>query len=231
MTKKKLEAKVKKITPEYDGFLTINRYEIEKDLHEGGRQEMTWLIMERGHAVGILAYDPGSDEVILVNEMRPGILAAGDYPYTDTLPAGGIGRGETAIDAAVREMQEETGLDLKGARMLHDKAYVSAGGTSESIAIVFGTVDASKAGGIHGNEDEKENIKTTIMKSDEFMAKIKSGEINDLKTMVAGYWLMENKLQLQLDHKAALAGKFGQEADKKLPPPPQKPPQARPPAP
>lgn len=231
MTKKKLEAKVKKITPEYDGFLTINRYEIEKDLHEGGKQEMTWLVMERGHAVGILAYDPGRDEVILVNEMRPGILAAGDYPYTDTLPAGGIGRGETAIDAAVREMQEETGLDLKGARMLHDKAYVSAGGTSESIAIVFGTVDASKAGGIHGNEDEKENIKTTIMKSDEFMDKIRSGEINDLKTMVAGYWLMENKLQLQLDHKASLSGKFGQEADKELPPPPQKPPQARTPAP
>jgi ADP-ribose pyrophosphatase len=227
MPKKKLEATVKNVTPEYKGFLTINRYEIEKDLHEGGKQDITWLVMERGHAVGILAYDPGRDEVVLVNEMRPGILAAGDYPYTDTLPAGGIARGETAIDAAVREMDEETGLALKGARVIHEKAYVSAGGTSESIAIVFGLVDTSKAGGIHGNADEKENIKTTVLSSTEFMARIKSGEINDLKTIVAGYWLNENKLALQLEHRNGLKEDFTAEAAKDTPPTPQ---QKRPPS-
>jgi ADP-ribose pyrophosphatase len=227
MPKKKLEATVKNVTPEYKGFLTINRYEIEKDLHEGGKQDITWLVMERGHAVGILAYDPGRDEVVLVNEMRPGILAAGDYPYTDTLPAGGIARGETAIDAAVREMDEETGLTMKGARVIHEKAYVSAGGTSESIAIVFGLVDTSKAGGIHGNADEKENIKTTVLSSTEFMARIKSGEINDLKTIVAGYWLNENKLALQLEHRNSLKQDFTAEAAKDTPPAPQ---QKRPPS-
>jgi ADP-ribose pyrophosphatase len=226
MTKKKLEATVKKITPEYKGFLTINRYEIEKDLHEGGKQDMTWLIMERGNAVGILAYDPGADKVVLVNEMRPGILAAGGYPYTDTLPAGGIARGETPVDAAVREMQEETGLDLKGGRIIHDRAYVSAGGTSESISIVFGTIDISKAGGIHGNADELENIKTTVVSSVEFMDMIKSGEINDLKTMVAGYWLMENKPALQLEYRQGLKENFSKEAEAPMAPKPQN----RPPA-
>lgn len=229
MTKKKLEATVKSVTPVYKGFLTINRYEIEKDLHEGGKQDMTWLVMERGNAVGILAYDPGADKVVLVNEMRPGILAAGDYPYTDTLPAGGIARGETPVDAAVREMQEETGLELKGGRIIHDRVYVSAGGTSESISIVFGAIDISKAGGIHGNADELENIKTTVLTSSEFMAQIESGEINDMKTIIAGYWLMENKLQLQLDYKNGLKDEFKKEADIYVPPP--KPPQFRPPAP
>lgn len=192
--KKKLEARVTGITPEYKGrFLTINLYDIEKDLHEGGKQDIKWLIMERGNAVGILAYDPQEDKVILVNEMRPGILAAGGYPYTDTLPAGGIGKGETPIEAAVREMKEETGLDLADPVIIHDRSYVSAGGTSESISTVFGIVASKKAGGIHGLADEQENIKTTVLSSDEFMARIKSNEINDLKTMVAGYWLMENR--------------------------------------
>ena len=50
------------------------------------------------------------------------------------------------------------------------------------------------------------------MKSDTFMAMIKSGEINDLKTMVAGYWLMENKLALQLEYKKSLTEKFTQQA-------------------
>jgi ADP-ribose pyrophosphatase len=218
MTKKKLEATVKKITPEYKGFLTINRYEIEKELHEGGKQDMTWLIMERGNAVGILAYDPGTDEVVLVNEMRPGILAAGGYPYTDTLPAGGINKNETPEQAAGREMQEETGLDLKNARIIHDRAYVSAGGTSESISIVFGIIDITKAGGIHGKEEEKENIKSVVMKSAEFMDKIKSGEINDLKTMVAGYWLIENKPSLQLEYQKSLKKEFDGEAAAPVPP-------------
>lgn len=211
--KKKLEARITKTTPEYKGFLTLNKIEIEKDLHEGGKQNMTWLVLERGNAVGILAYDPKTDEVLLVNEMRPGILAAGDYPYTDTLPAGGIAKGETPIDAAIRETKEETGLALRGARIIHDRAYVSAGGTSESISIVFGTVDMSKAGGIHGLAEEAENIKSTVLKSDAFMARIKSGEINDLKTMVAGYWLQENKLQLQLDYQQSLKDTFKKEAD------------------
>ena len=232
MTKKKLEATVKKITPVFKGFLTINKYEIEKDLHEGGKQDITWMIMERGNAVGILAYDPKRDEVVLVNEMRPGILAAGDYPYTDTLPAGGIGKGETPVQAAVRETKEETGLELKGARIIHDKSYVSAGGTSESISTVFGFVDTTKAGGIHGLAEEMENIKTTVMSSAEFMDKIRSGEINDLKTMVAGYWLMENKQKLQLEYAATLKDEFSKEAGRAAPEqlPPPKPPQApRPP--
>jgi ADP-ribose pyrophosphatase len=229
MTKKKLHATVKNITPVFKGFLTINKYEIEKDLHEGGKQDMTWLIMERGNAVGILAYDPGADKVVLVNEMRPGILAAGGDPYTDTLPAGGINRGETPEQAAVREMQEETGLELKGARIIHDRSYVSAGGTSESISIVFGTIDISKAGGIHGKADEMENIKSTVMTSQEFMDKIKSGEINDMKTQLAGYWLMENKLALQLEYKKGLSEDFAKEASPPAIAP--KPPQQRPPAP
>lgn len=200
--KKKLNASVTKVTPEYSGkFLTINLYDIHKELHEGGEQDIKWLIMERGHAVGILAYDPVEDLVILANEMRPGILAAGGYPYTDCLPAGGIAKGETPIDAAIRETKEEVGLELKDAKIIHDKSYVSAGGTSERISIVFGIVASKKAGGVHGLIEENENIKTTIMTSKEFMAKVKSDEINDLKTMVAAYWLQANRAALRRQYK------------------------------
>ena len=37
------------------------------------------LVMERGHAVGVLGYDASRDEVVLANELRPGMLAAGEY--------------------------------------------------------------------------------------------------------------------------------------------------------
>lgn len=189
---KKLQARVKSVKNEFNGFLKINRYEIEADQHEGGKATYERLVMERGHAVAILAYDPKRDEVVLVNEMRPGILAAGEYPYTDTLPAGGIAKGETAVNAAIRETMEETGLVLKGAKQIQD-AYVSAGGTSEKISIVVGIVDTSAGAGIFGNDNEQENIKTRMVSAKDFINEVKTGVNNDMKTIIAGYWLAEHR--------------------------------------
>lgn len=199
---RKMNARIVDVKPEYQGFLTINRVTIEKERHEGGMEKIDWLVMDRGHAVAVLAYDPRRDEVVLVNEMRPGILWAGDYPYTDNLIAGGIGKGETAIEAAVRETTEEAGLELKNPILVHPGAYVSSGGTSEKIAIVAGIVDTSKAGGIHGCENERENIKSTVLPAAEFIRQVTSGEMTDLKTLVAGYWLIENRPKLQLQYAA-----------------------------
>ncbi len=211
---RKLHARIIDKKAEYEGFLTVNRVFIEKERHEGGIEKISWLVMERGHAVAVLAYDPKSDEVVLVNEMRPGILCAGEYPYTSNLIAGGIGKNETAVEAAVRETKEEAGLDLKNPVVVHPGAYVSSGGTSERIAIVAGTVDMTKAGGIHGCADERENIKSVIMKADDFIREVRDGTQNDLKTMVAGYWLLENRPRLQMEYakKASAAAKRPRDA-------------------
>src|SRR5262249_30271951 len=114
--------------------------------------------MERGNAVAVLGHDPVRDEVVLINEFRPGVLVAGEYPFRDSLVAGAIAEGETAIDAAVREMQEEAGLALSSPVLMHPGAFVSSGGTSEKITLVYGIVDTQGAdGGVHGNPEENED--------------------------------------------------------------------------
>lgn len=192
MTARSLTARIKSKTPIVTGFLQVNRYEFETDMHAGGAQIVEREVMERGHAVAALGYDPARDEIVLVNEFRPGCLVAGDEPFTDNLAAGGIGEGESAIEAAVREMQEEAGLELTDPEIIHPGAFVSSGGTSEKITIVFGLVDSSQAGGIHGNVGESEDIRVVVLAADEFIARVRSGQITDLKTLVAGYWLAEN---------------------------------------
>jgi ADP-ribose pyrophosphatase len=150
--------------------------------------------MERGNAVAVLGHDPSRDEVVLGNEFRPGVIVAGDYPYRDNLVAGGIESNETALEAAVREMQEETGLVLSNPVLIHSGgAYVSSGGASEKISIVYGTVDTGHAGGVHGNAEENEDILTIVLPAKVFIDRVRSGEINDLKTLVAGYWFAEHK--------------------------------------
>jgi ADP-ribose pyrophosphatase len=120
-------------------------------------------------------------------------MVGGDYPYTDNLVAGSIEKDETAQDAAVREMQEETGLLLSNPVLIHPGAYVSSGGTSEKIAIVYGTVDTGHAGGIHGNATENEDILTVVLPAKLFIERVRSGDISDLKTLVAGYWFAEHQ--------------------------------------
>jgi len=180
-----------KVTPRFTGFLSINEYELEADRHAGGTQRVTRLVMERGHAVGVLAYDPARDEVVLVNEIRPGQIADGVHPFSDALVAGVIGPGEDPLATAVREMQEEANLQLRDARVIHPGAYVSPGGTSEKIVLVFGHVDASAAGGVHGHPDEQEDTQVVVLPAEEFIARAKRGDIDDMKTALAAWWLAD----------------------------------------
>jgi len=197
MNSKKLRARIKSSQPIATGFLKVNRYEFEVEQHAGGMQTLVRDVMERGHAVGVLPYDPALDCIVLVNEFRPGCLLAGADPFTDNLVAGGIAEGESPLDAAVREVTEEVGLELREPQLIHPGAFVSSGGTSEKISIVVGFVDAGAAGGVHGNPEESEDTLAVVLAADEFIARVRSGAITDLKTLVAGYWFAENRARLR----------------------------------
>ncbi len=191
MSAKALSAMIRGRTALHEGFLRLYRYDFEVEKQGGGMQRISWEVMERGNSVAILGYDVERDEIVLANEFRPGALVSGDYAYLDNLVAGAIADGETPLQAAVREMREETGLVLTDPVVIHSGAYVSSGGTSEKISLVYGQVNTASAGGVHGNAGEQEDILTVIVPAALFIERVRSGDINDLKTLVAGYWFAE----------------------------------------
>jgi ADP-ribose pyrophosphatase len=193
MTTRRLSAEIHKKTTLHEGFLRIYSYEFDVEKHAGGIERITREVMERGDAVAVLGYDPERDEILLGNEFRPGVIVAGEYPYRDNLVAGGIDRDETPLQAAVREMREEAGLVLRDPVIIHRGAFVSSGGTSERIVLVYGLVDTSKAGGVHGLANETEDILSVVLPAQVFIDRVRNGEINDLKTLVAGYWFAERR--------------------------------------
>ena len=77
-------------------------------------------MFERGHAVGILPYDHIRDEVVLIEQFRPGAFVALKSPWfaDDASPwlyeavAGIIDPGESPADVAYRETIEEAGTTL-----------------------------------------------------------------------------------------------------------------------
>lgn len=194
---KVMKATIKKVDTLHSGFLKLSRYDFEVERHGGDSRILTWEVMVRCNAVAVLGYDSQRDEIVLVNEFRPGALIGGDYPFTDNLVAGGVGSGEDMLDAAVREMEEETGLHLRDPMIIHPGAYVSSGGTSEKVALVVGFIDTAEAGGVHGNPNESEDILTRVLSADEFIRRVTAAEITDLKTLLAGYWFAANRERLR----------------------------------
>lgn len=192
MTARRLGASIRGRTPLHEGFLKIYRYDFDVENHDGGVRRISWELIERCNAVAVLGHDPNRDEVVLANEFRPGALVAGEYPFRDHLVAGSLDNGESALEAAVREMQEEAGLVLNNPRLIHPGTYVSSGGSSEKIALVYGTVDTVSAGGVHGNPTEQEDILAVVLPAKVFIERVRSADISDLKTLVAGYWFAEH---------------------------------------
>lgn len=88
-------------------------------------------------AVLIVAIDPEKDSLVLIKEFR---LPINDFIYS--LPAGLIDPGEDMFESAVREMKEETGLDLYEIDIKKSckKSFASVGMSDESLALVYGNV-------------------------------------------------------------------------------------------
>lgn len=182
----------------YAGFFTVNRYRLRHELFAGGwGHPIERELLERGHAVGVIAYDPRLDRVVMVEQFRIGALEARGGPWTIEFIAGIVEPGERDEEVAVRETLEEAGIDI------HDLAPVcdfvlSPGGCSERLALYCGRVDAATAGGLHGVEAEGEDIRVRVFDRDAALALLDSGEhLLSASTVVGLQWLALHHAELR----------------------------------
>jgi ADP-ribose pyrophosphatase len=205
--KKKLKAKAIFSERVYDGYFSLDRHVIEVDRHAGGKMQVERLMLERGDSVVILAYDPRTDQVLMVEQFSAGAFVSGDKPFGLTLPAGSINKGEDLIAAARRELKEEAALEAQALHVIHAGAYTSAGSSSERAALVLAVVDMRKAGGVHGVPGENEDIKSVILDAADFIAQAERGQLRDLTSMVAAFHLARTRLQLRKAFNIAAKGR------------------------
>ena len=83
-------------------------------------------------AVIIVPFHAAEKKMVITKEYR---IALADYEYG--FPAGLIDPGETIEQAARRELQEETGLNIVRFIKLSPPIYSSAGMTDESVSMVY----------------------------------------------------------------------------------------------
>lgn len=181
-------------TTPFQGYFRIDRYRLRHRLFAGGWSgEMVREIFERGHAVGLLPYDPVRDELVLIEQFRPGAYAApGFRPWLIEIVAGIIEPDEEPEEVARRETKEEAGCELRALRPIFD--YVaSPGGTTHSVKLYLGWVDSANAQGIHGLADEHEDIRVTVVPFADWPALQREGRIADACSLLALQWLSLNR--------------------------------------
>lgn len=181
----------------YDGYFKIRKYKLRHRLFAGGWSTFIEReLFERGHAVGVLLYDPAKDKLVLVEQIRVGAIAANCAPWQLEIVAGIIDEGESPATVAHREAQEEAGLAIQ--KLLPMTRYLSsAGGTSESIYLYLGLVDSDKAGGIHGLAEENEDILLHVIPFQVALNWVQSGKIENAASIIAIQWLALNKAMVE----------------------------------
>lgn len=176
----------------YHGFFQLNEYQFQHKLFAGGWSDtVTREVFERGHAVVVLPYDPVRDQVVLIEQIRIPAIETTKHPWLLELVAGMIEANESTDSVAKRELFEEAGLEAKSLHSI-SSYLASPGGTSERFYFFWAEVDAAKAQGLHGLENEHEDIRVQVMDRNDAYNLVVTGNIENASTVIGLQWLQLN---------------------------------------
>ncbi|HLT63637.1 MAG TPA: NUDIX domain-containing protein [Pseudohongiella sp.] len=179
----------------FQGFFAVDQLSLRHRLYAGGwSNTFTRELFVRGQAAGVLLYDPARDNVVMVEQFRVGMIDAAtpegkaQSPWALELVAGMVASDESPAEMALREVAEETGLEISSAEFVC-QYYNSPGGSDECISIFYAEVDSSQAEGIHGLPDENEDIRAVVLPREDAMKAMREGHINNAMAIIALQWL------------------------------------------
>lgn len=181
----------------YQGFFTVYKYRLRHSLFAGGMsRDLEREVLDRGHAVGVLPYDPERDKVVLIEQFRPGAIDAPQGPWLMEIVAGMIEPGETPREVALREAEEEAACRVE--ELMPIAHYLSSpGGSSEEITLFLGRVSTENVGGLCGLADEDEDIRVHVMDVDQALALVQSGTICAAMPIIALQFLAINRERIR----------------------------------
>ncbi|WP_179379888.1 NUDIX domain-containing protein [Jannaschia marina] len=177
----------------YDGFHRVEEWVIDHPRFDGGRSgPIDRAISHVADAATVLPYDAVRDRVLVVEQIRVGALAKGDpQPWLLEPIAGLIDAGESAETTALRETEEEAGVKI-AAQDLHFVAryYPSPGGLAQVLHSYVALCDLpDDLARLHGLAEEGEDIRAHLLRLDDLLAMIPTGEAANAPLILSAQWL------------------------------------------
>ncbi|MEC9340930.1 MAG: NUDIX domain-containing protein [Pseudomonadota bacterium] len=177
----------------YQGYFRMDRYRLRHRRHDGSwSRPLQREVLERGHAVAVLPYDAVRDRVVLIEQFRAGPYAHGGEPWQIEIVAGIIDAGETPEAVVRREAREEAGCVLGPELLRVASYYMSPGAVSEHMQVFVAATDSDGLGGVHGLDEEDEDIKVMVLPAGEAYEMVAAGRIANSPAIIALQWLQLN---------------------------------------
>ena len=188
------DVEIEKSEDLYRGFFHMKRYSLRHKKFDGTwSPKITREVFERGPVAAVVPYDPVLDRVVLIEQFRPGPMAAGaDSPWMIEVVAGILEPGETPEALAMRETIEETGRELSETLPIC-AFYMAPGSSSEYCHLLCGRIDSTNIGGIHGHAGEGEDIRVFSEPSETAFKRLSNGQIDSAFSIIALQWLQLNR--------------------------------------
>lgn len=173
----------------HNEYLTINLVCFRHRLFSGGWSGVVKReLLVRGDTVAVLLYDPVRDSVVMIEQIRIGAFGHQKSPWQLEFVAGVVEAGEGVQDVAVRETEEESGIQIINPRLLF-KYYNSPGITDETTSLFYAEVDSTNVSGIHGLDEENEDIKVHVVSRQDVLTLCADGTVVNCHVILGMHWL------------------------------------------
>lgn len=185
-------------------FFRLQGFEVTHARFDGTRQgPLPREVMVGVDAVMVMPYDPVRDRVVLVEQIRMGVLERGDpNPWMLEPVAGMIDAFETPEQSALRETREEAGLDVTLRHVTSH--YPSPGNATDYFHCFVGFCDLPDlhrySGGLPG---EHEDLALHVLTLDQALSLVATGEIAVGPGITLLYWLALHRDALRLEFASA----------------------------
>lgn len=143
----------------------------------------------------VLPYDPVSERIVLVEQLRIGALGSECGGWLHEPPGGVIESGQTPEETARREAMEEAGCRI-GALAPIGLCRTSPGFSDECVAFYCGEVDASGLPLYGGCREDGECTRVVSWEMDRALCELGQEPLTAATVIIAVQWLALNRHRL-----------------------------------
>lgn len=165
-------------------WLTLERNDVTRP--DGSEGDYT-LVRFRNRAVGVVPYEAGG--VWMVGQTR---FALNQYSWE--IPEGGVPAGEDMLEAAKRELKEETGLTAR--QYVHLLDLHTSNSVTDEWGQIYLATDLTKGA---SEPEPSEDITCLFVTLDEALQAIDDGRVTDAMTVAALYKVAMMRERGELD--------------------------------
>jgi len=177
-----------------DNWYTLNKFNFDFQTNNGEWVNQEREAYNRGNGAAILLYNKENQTVVLTKQFRMPTYVNGNEDGYMIEVCAGLLDDDNPEDCIRKETEEETGYRITNVKKVFEM-YMSPGSVTEKLYFFVAEYDAkmkvSDGGGV---ESETEDIEVLELPFKESLSMIKSGKIEDAKTIILLQYALINKL-------------------------------------